>query len=156
MYSNILVAVDGSETSQHALQQAIDLARKLSAKLRIVHVVDMSWLPIGPELAIDTAALSSARHGAGEKIIAAAREAAKKAGFEIESALIDTETPIQHVAEAIDQEASRWPADMVVLGSHGRRGIKRLMLGSVAEQTVRLSSRPVLVIPSPKGTLSDQ
>ncbi|MGC2048394.1 MAG: universal stress protein [Gallionella sp.] len=154
MYSRILVAVDGSETAQHALKQAIELARKLSAKLRIVHVVDMSWLPIGPELAIDTATISVARRGAGEKIIAAARETAQKAGFETETALIETETPTQHVAEVIVQEASRWPADLVVLGTHGRRGFHRLMLGSVAEQMARLSSRPVLLIPSPQGSQS--
>src|SRR4030066_896824 len=81
MYSKILVAVDESETSRHALQQAIELARKLSASLRMVHVVDMSWLPIGPEFAIDIGALSAARRGEGEKIIAAARDAARQAGF---------------------------------------------------------------------------
>lgn len=117
----------------------------------------MSWLPIGPELAIDTDAISTARRSAGEKIIATAREAAQKAGFKTETALIETETPTQHVAEAIAQEASRWPADMVVLGSHGRRGFQHLILGSVAEQMVRLSTGPVLLVPSaksPKGSLS--
>jgi nucleotide-binding universal stress UspA family protein len=53
MYAKI-VAVDESETFRHALQQAIELARKLSASVRMVHVLDMSWLPIGPEVAIDT------------------------------------------------------------------------------------------------------
>jgi nucleotide-binding universal stress UspA family protein len=152
MYSKILVAVDGSDTSQHALKQAIELASKLSAKLRIVHVVDMSWLPIGPELAIDTSAISAARHSAGENIVAAAREAAQMAGFETETALIETATPTQHVAEVIAQEASRWPADLVVLGTHGRRGLQRLISGSVAEHMTRLSPEPVLLVPSPKGS----
>jgi len=150
MYSRILVAVDGSDTSRHALQQAIELARKLSASLRMVHVVDMSWLPIGPEFAIDTGALSAARRGAGEKIIAAARDAARQAGFEAESGLIETETPLQRVAEAIAEEASHWGADLVMLGTHGRRGFQHLMLGSVAEQIARLSQAPVLLVPSPK------
>ena len=151
MYSKILVAVDESETSRHALQQAIELARKLSASVRMVHVLDMSWLPIGPEVAIDTAALSEARRGVGEKIIAAARDTAKAAGFEAEAALIETETPMQQVAQAIAKETARWGADLVVLGTHGRRGFQHLMLGSVAEQTVRQSSVPVLLIPAPKG-----
>ena len=73
MYAKILVAVDESDTSLNALKQAIELARKLSATLRMVHVVDMSWLPIGPEVAINTTALSEARRGVGEKIMAAAR-----------------------------------------------------------------------------------
>lgn len=152
MYSKILVAVDESDTSRHALKQAIELARKLAATLRMVHVVDMSWLPIGPEVAIDTVALSAARREVGEKIIAAARDAAKEAGFEAEAGLIETESPVQHVAEAVAKEALRWGAELVVLGTHGRRGFRRLMLGSVAEQTARLSPGPVLLIPAPKGS----
>ncbi|MBW8371925.1 MAG: universal stress protein [Thiobacillus sp.] len=151
MYSKILVAVDESDTSLHALKHAIELARKLSATLRMVHVLDMSWLPIGPEVAIDTGALSEARRGVGEKIIATARDTAQQAGFEAEAVLIETETPIQQVAEVIAREASRWGADLVVMGTHGRRGFQHLMLGSVAERMARLSSGPVLLIPSPKG-----
>ena len=154
MYSKILVALDGSDTSLHALQQAIELARKLSATLRMIHVLDMSWLVIGPEVAIDTAAMSAARRGVGEGIIAAARDAARAAGFEAEDALIETETPIQQVAEAIAKEASRWGADLVVLGTHGRRGFQHLMLGSVAERVVRRSVVPVLLIPSPQAPSS--
>jgi nucleotide-binding universal stress UspA family protein len=154
MYTKILVAVDDSETSRHALKQAIELARALSASVRMVHVVDMSWLPIGPEVAIDTAALSAARRGVGEKVIAAARDTASEAGFEAEDVLIETETPIQHVAEVIAEEALRWGAGLVVLGTHGRRGFQHLMLGSVAEKMARLSPRPLLLIPSSGGSPS--
>ena len=148
MYSKILVAVDGSETSEHALQQAIELARSLSATLRMVHVMDMGWLPIESEMPIDIGTISAVRRGAGEKVIAAARETARECGYEAEAALIETETPVERVAEAIAKEVSRWPADLVVLGTHGRRGFQRLMLGSVAEQIARLSSAPVLLVPS--------
>src|SRR4030066_612010 len=154
MYSKILVAVDESETSRHALQQAIELARKLSASLRMVHVLDMSWLPIGAEVAIDTGALREARRGAGEKIIAAARDTAQQAGFEAESGLIETETPLQRIAEAIAEEASRWGANLVMLGTHGRRGFQHLVLGSGAEAMARLSQTPVLLVPSPKASPS--
>ena len=154
MYSRILVAVDGSDTSLYALKQAIELARTLSASVRMVHVVDMSWLPIGPEVAIDTGALIAARRGAGEKIIAAARDTVQQAGLEAESGLTETQTPLQRVAEAIAGEASRWGADLVVLGTHGRRGFQHLVLGSVAEQMVRLSPVPILLVPSPKGSPS--
>jgi len=155
MYAKILVAVDGSDTSQHALQHAIELARSSSARLRIVHVVDMGWLPIGPEIAIDTDAICAARRDAGAKIVVAARETAHKAGIEAEVALIETGTPTQHVAEAIAGEAYRWSTELVVLGTHGRRGIERLMLGSVAEQMARRSPRPVLLVPSPTNPSSD-
>lgn len=154
MYSKILVAVDGSETSTHALQQAIELARSLSATLRMVHVVDMSWLPIESEMPIEIGDISAARRDIGEKIIAAARETARNRGFEAEAALIETETPVERVAEAIAKEVARWPADLVVLGTHGRRGLQRLMLGSVAEQIARLSPAPVLLVPSSKVSSS--
>jgi nucleotide-binding universal stress UspA family protein len=88
----------------------------------------------------------------GENTIAAARDTAKAAGFEAEAVLIETETPMQQVAETIVKEATRWGADLVVMGTHGRRGFQHLMLGSVAEQTVRRSSGPVLLIPLPRAT----
>jgi nucleotide-binding universal stress UspA family protein len=151
MHSNILVAVDGSEASRHALAQAVELARRLAARLHIVHVVDMGWLPLGPEVAIDIDALSAARRNAGEKILAEACDEARKAGFEVDAALIETGTPDEHVAEAIAGEAARRAADLLILGSHGRRGFQRLMLGSVAERAARLSPVPVLLVPSPKA-----
>jgi len=148
MYSKILVAVDGSDTSLHALKHAIELARNLSATLRIVHVVDMNWLPLAPELAIDIEAISAVRRSAGQKILADARETAQKAGLDAEALLVETETPTQHVAEAIAKEATRWPADLVLLGTHGRRGFQRMLLGSVAEGMARRSPVPVLLVPS--------
>jgi nucleotide-binding universal stress UspA family protein len=150
MYSKILMAMDESELSRHALQQAIELAQSLSARLRVVHVIDMSWLPIGPEIAIDTTALSAARRSAGITLIAVACETARLAGIELEADLIETETPVQYVAEAIAGEAARWGADLLVMGTHGRRGFQHLMLGSVAERTLRRSLVPVLLIPPAK------
>ena len=154
MCSKILVAVDGSDISSHALKQAIELARKLNAQLRIVHVVDMGWFPLAPELGIDIQTLSAARRSVGESIIAAASDSAKQDGFEAEAALLETGSPAQHVADAITQEALRWPADMMVLGTHGHRGFQRLILGSVAEQTARQSAMPVMLIPSLEHTHS--
>jgi len=148
MYSKILVAVDGSDTSLHALKHAIELAGNLSATLRIVHVVDMNWLPLAPELAIDIEAISAVRRSAGQRILADARETAQKAGLDAEAMLMETETPTQHVAEAIAKEATRWPADLVLLGTHGRRGFQRMLLGSVAEGMARRSPVPVLLVPS--------
>ncbi|OYW38713.1 MAG: hypothetical protein B7Z35_06325 [Hydrogenophilales bacterium 12-61-10] len=83
----------------------------------------------------------------GRKLIAAARETARLANFELEADLIETDTPAQHVAEAIAAEAARWGADLVVMGTHGRRGFQHLMLGSMAERTLRYSAVPVLLIP---------
>jgi len=147
MYSRILVAVDESPHAEHTVRHAAGMAKALSAALRIIHVVDMGWLPLGPELAIDINALAKARRTAGEKILAVARAAAHAAGVEAETTLLETATPAQHVAATIADEAARWPADVLVLGTHGRRVMERLLLGSVAEGVARRSTVPVLLVP---------
>jgi nucleotide-binding universal stress UspA family protein len=150
MYSRILMAYDGTPTSQHALERAVELTKQLSANLRIVHVIDIGWLPVSPEVAIDLETLGKARRAGGEKLLTQAREIAIGLGLAPETRLAETPNPAHHAAESIAEEASRWPADLVVLGTHGRRGLQRLLLGSVAEQMSRLSPVPVLLVPSPK------
>jgi nucleotide-binding universal stress UspA family protein len=147
MYSRILVAVDGSPHSAHALEHAAGLAKSLSASLRLVHVIDIGLLPYGPELSIDIDALLKARRAAGEKILAAARDSVQAPGIEVDTLLLDTATPVQHVAAALAETASNWPADLLVLGTHGRRGMERWLLGSVAEGVARRSTVPVLLVP---------
>jgi len=121
----------------------------LSASLRILHVVDIGLLPSEPELSIDFDALFAARHAAAEMTLAAARDNVQASGLEVEARLLDTATPTQHVAAAIVEDAASWPADLLVLGTHGRRGIERWLLGSVAEGVARRSTAPVLLVPMP-------
>jgi len=147
MYKRILVTVDGSTTSEHALRHAIGLAKGLSAALRVVHVVDMGVLPLGQELAIDIDAISKARRAAGEQVLKKARATCQAGGIEAEMQLLETGTPTQRIAAAIADEADAWPADLVVAGTHGRTGVQRLLLGSVAEGIARVSPVPVLLIP---------
>jgi len=147
MYTRILIAVDGSATSEHALRHAIGLAKGLSAALRVVHVVDMGVLPLGPELAIDIGAVTKARRTAGEQVLEKARATCRAGGIEAEARLLETGTPTQRIAAAIADEATAWPADLVVAGTHGRTGVQRLLLGSVAEGIARVSPVPVLLIP---------
>ena len=147
MYSRILVAIDGSPGAAHALRHAVGLAKGLSASLRIIHVVDLGLLPYGPELSIDIDALLDARYAAAEKILAAARDSVQTPELEVETRLLDTASPVQHVAAAIAEAAASWPADLLVLGTHGRRGVERWLLGSVAEGVARRSTVPVLLVP---------
>jgi nucleotide-binding universal stress UspA family protein len=146
MYARILVAVDGSPGSARAVAHAIALSKAFGAVLRVLHVVDMGWLALGPELAVDTQRLAAARRAEGERTVTAALETARAAGVPVETSLVETGAPGQRVASQIVQEAQAWPADLLVLGTHGRSGAERLLLGSVAEGVARRASVPVLLV----------
>jgi nucleotide-binding universal stress UspA family protein len=147
-YSRILVAVDGSAGADLALDHAARLARSLSATLRILHVIDLGWLPLEAELDLPVLAIGEAWHAAGEKLLARARDRAQAAGVEAEVCLREI-GPAQRLTAAIDAAAADWQADVVVLGTHGRHGIERVVLGSVAEGVARRSKIPVLLVPPP-------
>lgn len=145
MYNHILVAIDGSDTSNLALREAIKLANEQGAMLRLVHVVDETLAysavdaPYGPEYI-------KAMEEAGRKVIADGSAIARAAGVEFDTKSIVIDALDQHIYNAIDDEATRWPADLIVIGTHGRRGFKRLFLGSIAEGLTRIASKPVLLI----------
>lgn len=149
MYRRIVVAIDGSPNAEHALRHAVDLARGLSAALCIVHVVDTGWLGLGMELSFDTEPLACARRAAGARLLEDARRTAQTAGLAAETRLEELSSPADSVAAAIARAAAAWPADLVVLGTHGRRGVERMLLGSVAEGAARLSPAPVLLVTPP-------
>jgi nucleotide-binding universal stress UspA family protein len=145
MYQKILVPVDGSDTSNRGLDEALRLARLTGAQLRLVHVIDELSLMIGMEsfaaLSADTVRLL--REG-GQQILADARRRAAAAGVQAETVLVDSFTT--GVCDEILRQCDQWGADLVVLGTHGRRGVRRLFMGSDAEQIVRLAATPVLLV----------
>ena len=147
MYKRILVAVDGSANSTHALDHAICLAKALSATLRVVHAIDLGMVSLGMELGMDGDALLETRHARGEVILASACDRVQANGLAADARLLETAAPSQHIAGVIADEAARWPADLIVLGSRGHKVMERLLLGSVAEGLARLSAIPVLLIP---------
>ncbi|MDZ7663571.1 universal stress protein [Thiohalophilus sp.] len=144
MYKHILVAIDGSETAQHALKAAIRLAKVQQSELLVVHVINeisMS-LPEGgyvPDV-------QEAFRESGREILRQAESDARKAGVTAETILLEIDKFGQNAADMIVAEAENRGADLIVIGSHGRRGIRRLLLGSIAESVMRLASRPVLLI----------
>ena len=150
MYQKILVAVDGSETSNLALQEAIKLAKDQKAAVRLIHVVDES----SAYMAVDPGALTpnlidqmqKALRATGEKVLATCAATVRKAGLEPDTATKIVETVGQRIYDVIEEEAVRWPADLIVIGTHGRRGFRRLLLGSVAEGVTRIATKPVLLI----------
>jgi len=145
MYQHILVAVDGSSTSDRALQEALKLAGELESRLRILVVVEPVLLS-GEEQYIDYNEIHKAVVGYGRDVLKKAGDAAHQAGVEAETRLIESKGFGERVADVIVHEAGAWPADLVVIGTHGRRGFNHLLMGSVAEGVVRIATKPVLLI----------
>ncbi|KHK58295.1 universal stress protein UspA [Ralstonia sp. A12] len=145
MYDRILVAVDGSPTADRALDEAIQLARKLDAELVIAHVIDNSYLKYDVGY-IDVSRFTEILIESGKQIVATAKAKAEKAGVRVKAQVVDDPFGSFDVGLAIEQAASDADAKLVVLGTHGRRGFRRLLLGSVAESVTRQSKLPVLLV----------
>jgi nucleotide-binding universal stress UspA family protein len=147
VYKRILLAVDGSSTSDAALREALALARDARARLRIVHVIDSPYdypdVMFG-HVAGDLEDLQQAWQKTGQAVLDRALLVTREFSFEAEASLI--ETGGRRVPEAIVDEARRWGADLIVVGTHGRRGLDRLLLGSVAEGVSRTSPVSVLLV----------
>lgn len=142
MYQRILVPVDGSPTSMQGLDEAIKLAKLTGASLRLVHVVDQLTFATGYETY--TADLVGMLREGGQKILVDAKARAHAAGIDASDFLCDTFG--SRVCDIVVDQAKDWAADLIVIGSHGRRGMSRLILGSDAEQVVRVARVPVLLV----------
>jgi nucleotide-binding universal stress UspA family protein len=147
MYDRILVAVDGSETADRALDEAIQLALKLDAELVIAHVIDNSYLKYDVGY-IDVRGFTDALIDQGKQFVAAGRAKAEKAGVRAKTVVVDDPIGTFDIGYAIEQTAHDTDAKAIVLGTHGRRGFRRMLLGSVAESVVRQSRLPVLLVRS--------
>ena len=149
MYRKILVPLDGSETAQRGLDEAIALAKATGASLRLVHVIEP--VPVASDMmtAGVWGALVAGQHEAGEQLLAGATAAAEGAGVKSSCKVLDQ--PGERTADAILHEAKAAACDLIVMGTHGRRGIQHLMLGSDAERVLQLSPLPVLVMRHPEA-----
>jgi nucleotide-binding universal stress UspA family protein len=149
MYKRILVPVDGSETARSGLLEAIRLAKTLGAALRIVNVIEESTA-VYPSLGGDLLQqLLDQLRRAGESILVEATTAAGTA-VPVDTRLI--EALGASVGSCIVAAAAEWPADLIVCGTHGRRGFRRLVMGSDAEYVVRHSPVPVLLVRAAPAT----
>ena len=143
MYQRIMVAVDGSETSGRGLQEAIKLAKDQQAKLAIVHVIDIVVVFGAGQF---PGAYIDATREMAHDIIEQARKTALAAGIEPEIQSPEIVTTGYHVADTIAERARDWKADLLVVGTHGRRGVSRWLIGSVAERVVRVAPCPLLLV----------
>jgi len=146
MYQRILVPVDGSDISDNGLREAMRLARDQQAKLRLIHVVNELAVIATYEGTIYSNELIQTLRDNGNKILQVAADKVKAAALQVETALIEARGG--HAGDAIVRDAQQWPADIIVIGTHGRRGMARLVLGSDAEQVVRHATVPVLLVRS--------
>jgi len=150
MYQRILVPVDGSSSCRHGLSEAIAVAKLTGGSIRLIHVIDEPLVALG----FDGAALGAGdlfelvREG-GQRVLADATEVVKLAGVPVDDRLLDSFDG--RVCNLVAKAAQDWPADLIVIGTHGRRGVDRLLLGSDAEQILRLSPVPVLLVRSPEA-----
>lgn len=148
MFKRMLVAIDGSATSNAGLKYGAALAADQHATLLALHVVDDSVMTVNfdasyfPSNYLDT--LYETLHENGRKILAKAEALAGGLGVEIKPVLV--ESGGQTVAQTILRQARKLKADLIVLGTHGRRGMQRMLVGSDAEAVLREARVPVLLV----------
>ncbi|MGF6598726.1 nucleotide-binding universal stress UspA family protein [Paraburkholderia sp. GAS448] len=145
MYEHILVALDGSESSKRALGEAIRMALLAHGKVTAVYVVDSSTT-FAYAGEFDPLALTRALRIDGERVLEEARKLMDGQGVDGAAQVVETDGLSEDTASCLQREAQRVGADLVVLGTHGRRGVRRMVIGSVAERFVRFSTCPVLLV----------
>ncbi len=145
MYQLILVPIDGSATSDRGLEEAIKLGKLTGAKLRLIHVVDeLSFaLSTGYGGAYMGDILGALRDAGGE-ILSKGQAQVHARGLEVDTVLNDSFSG--RVCDLVLAQVASWGADLIVLGTHGRRGVGRLFMGSDAEDIVRSATIPVLLL----------
>jgi nucleotide-binding universal stress UspA family protein len=150
MYQRILVPIDGSSTSNRGLDEAIKLAKLTGASLRLIHVIDLLSFATGFEAYAAYANDVIPRiKEAGKQVLDQGRSRAEVSGVKVDSLLFDS--LVAPVSDTVVEQAKAWNADLIVIGTHGRRGVKRFLLGSDAEQIMRMAPVPVLLIRATDG-----
>jgi nucleotide-binding universal stress UspA family protein len=146
VYKRILVPVDGSSTSIAGLKEALRLARNQKARLKLLHIVDEMMIFSSSEAGLNIEPVIESMKRGGKRILDRAAKLAASRGVRPETELFENAT--SRVADVLVGRAKRWRADLIVMGTHGRRGVNRLVLGSDAELVVRNSPVPVLLVHS--------
>lgn len=146
VYKRILVPVDGSPTSMAGLKEALRLARNQKARVRLINIVDELMIFSSSEAGLNIEPIIESMKRAGKRVLGRAAKLAAAQGLRPETELWENATG--RVAEVLIGRAKRWRADLIVMGTHGRRGVNRMLLGSDAELVVRNSPVPVLLVRS--------
>jgi len=149
MYQQILVPIDGSSTSGHGLAEAIRLAKVTGGRLRLMHVIDELSFALTMDAYAGRAGdwLEEMRAEA-TRLLEEAKARAAAEGVTAEAVLCENFRGA--VPERVAAEAAAWPAELIVLGTHGRRGLGRFVMGSSAEKILRTAPVPVLLVRAPE------
>lgn len=146
MYKRILVPMDGSPTAQRAFDYALAMARESHTELIPLYVVDIPMVAYEAP-GFDPSIVRDALLETGEQLKKETSAAMKRDDVKGTPRVVEVDKPGANIPERILEEAHATHCDLVVMGTHGRRGVKRLMLGSVAERFTRMSCCPVLLVP---------
>lgn len=141
MYTEILVPTDGSPASDAAIEHAIDIADRYDARVHALYVVDgaaYSTLEAGADVVVE------ALESEGDEATRRVSTAAETAGVDCTTSVV-TGTAYRSIRDYVDEHE----VDMIVMGTHGRKGLDRYLLGSVTERVVRTSDVPVLTVRQP-------
>ncbi len=145
MFKHILVPVDGSGTSEVAVGKATELARAFGSTVTVIYVIDpYPFTGVGTDFAYGQAEYLSAATAEANAAVHAAKEAFAQAGVTVDTSVIEAHTAWRGIVEA----GASLEADLIVMGSHGRSGLEKLVLGSVAQAVLSHTKLPVLVVRS--------
>ncbi|MHA6645848.1 universal stress protein [Mesorhizobium sp. A623] len=146
MYTHILISTDGSEFAQKGVDHGLSLAKALGSKVTIITATEPFPIPTGTAAWVVTpneiAGYTAGRKNEAEDLLASVKAAAEKMGIDANAVHV----PDARAATAILETAQRAGCNLIVMASHGRRGVKRLLLGSQAAEVVTSSPVPVLVV----------
>jgi nucleotide-binding universal stress UspA family protein len=138
MYSDILVPTDGSEASEVALDHALSLASQYGARVHGLYVVDSQSHGLVEE---GKPTIVDHLQEEGRVAVESVEDAAEAAGVDIQTGVVEGDVHRRIIDYATEEEV-----DLIVMGTHGRRGLDRLLIGSVTERVVRSSPVPVLTV----------
>lgn len=143
MFKHILVPVDGSSTSQLAVEKAVGLAKAFGSRVTAIFVIDpYPFTGVGTDFAYGQAEYLSAATAEANAAIASAKATIEKAGVAVDATVIEAHAAWRGVVQAAESAQ----ADLIVMGSHGRSGLEKLVLGSVTQAVLSHTHLPVLVV----------
>ncbi|KTD57121.1 universal stress protein [Legionella sainthelensi] len=152
MYKNIMLALDWSnKISDSLVEEVIKLTKDQNSNVRIIHVIDETFINYGGPPFDYVSIIASWREDSEKLLNSASKKIISQSPTKVDTLVLELKPLQGRVAEIIVEAAKEWPADLLVIGTHGRRGFSRFFLGSVAENIVRIAPTPVLLVRGTDG-----